>query len=51
MPSLPERARAVRHAIAEIVTAHGGQWSGAVDAAVDAVLPRSLPRSRTTEGD
>lgn len=42
MPSLPERARAVRHAIAEIVTAHGGQWSGAVDAAVDAVLRAAL---------
>lgn len=34
MPTNPERARDARHAIAEIVIAHGGQWSGAVDAAI-----------------
>ena len=30
MPTNPERARDARHAIAEIITAHGGQWSGQV---------------------
>ena len=47
MTTLPERARDARHAIAAIVIAHGGQWSGAVDAAVDAVLRKAFYAQRT----
>lgn len=42
MTTIPERARDARHQIAEIVTANGGTWSGAMDAAIDDILRTML---------
>lgn len=41
MPTIPERARDLRHAIAELVTEDRG-WSGRVDSATDTLLRAAL---------